>query len=392
MVQKGVESNVSSFTIVKARAWLETKQATQLQKVMQSLALRVAQAKYVLVCLGKKGEIFRIESGHRLFPPRAPAALMEYAQHALKWYEEQTKTVWEKAVQRIPFPAREETESFIREWESVLEEMRRMVMQNWVHSDMNESLQSVIQLEQAVRVLGEMERPFSEIQFREKVAREELKQLEEQRRRVEISDAYDTVRKLTHSRNQLNAQKEELEKQWMEAWNRVAVVFEIMENEPAALDRLTHAQQEWLHTYVKNPLGARARDAHAHGLKVLVQLALEEVKRNIWPLPVQQMKYFENNLQHEMDSRFFEAFFWQNNQLDSTLMTNQKMVTQHPLHRSMQEWNEQLRQREQLLQETQAQLQQMQKNILKQREIVKQELQLINPVLQSHWNWVISLD
>lgn len=331
------QQKMEEVSLHEALARIEQTRAESREAALKLMALRMAAQKYLWNTALRKnwGTFMDTPHAKTLIPGTNTTAWVEYARNGMDLFATRIEPVWQRHVARLSEREKMDYVAWSNEWKQNLEELRRIWAQRiesaWsekAHALLDEVLREDMLEKKMTTNAQHARKEFYRMQAEAVEAGAALLTFES-------DEQFTETRMLIEELDLRIQEKHALEKRWKEEWEAIAPIFEIISNEPSALQNMELAQVQLLANYVKNPAQARLRDPHATVLKRLIELALQEVEKNEWPLPTAQMQEYARRLKHAQQEKFFEHTFWKGNELEVETQQLQKALQERESYR---EW------------------------------------------------------
>ena len=319
----------------RALARVEEQRSELRKKVSQSLALRTAQIKYLINrgLQSRWNEWTRVAATHPLFPPMQENKVIDYALRAHALFQPTIYQEWLGKASRLSPQEQQAFVAWLSEWEEVLDEMRRMTVQNLSSMPEEKIAEELARIQQWDDERQAEKKKEIACMRAAQSCRESAADTMTDINAMEQAHAFIPIRRGVEALHEWQAQKQSLEQEWMRNWEAIQPIMEILSNETLLLEKMELSAIQLLQNYVKNPWQARARDAHASGLKMLMEVAMHEVKKNEWPLPTAQMHEYARRLEKTREGKFFEYYFWKANEVESNGQVVRKELDSNPEYR-----------------------------------------------------------
>ncbi len=371
------------MSLLEARSRAHELIRSDHEKVIKLLMLRVAQVKYVM----NRTPLFSHENVSSLrskIEPPSPGsgdALIQYALTMHELFVSSYKSLFEHA------PDANENNSWLRELEETLLEMRRIVMQNLSKHPALRPYNLLTKLSEHVEKYEELGSEYTLLQTeKNRLLRESIflnNEAEEHCSRT----GYDTLTRLNSSFDKLVMEKRALNEHWMNHWNSLSVIFKCLAENEKASASWENAQHRMMHLYLTNPALTREKDAHGQGLVMILRLAVSALELDENVFVGLNKEDVHATILRALEDPLFVHYIEHVHALDVAIAANQNERDNHPLHRALMD----VGQRENSIVLSQEKVEEAIFNTIQLRENVAKEIQSVwkeaNQVCQSQLNF-----
>ena len=379
------------LSLHEARERIQLAREESREAALKLMALRMASQKYLWNLAQKKNwnRFMDASQAKAIVPDTNTKAWVDYARDGMDFFITHVEPLWQRHIARASEREKLEYFEWISEWKQNLEELRRIWAQR-IESSWSErahvAVEEVLREEDAEnKIVSASQHARKEFYRAQEIATEANANLLE----FQTHASFAETRRLIEMMDVCMSEKQSLERRWKEEWDAVAPVLEILSNEAPALQRMEMSHIQMLATYVRNPTQGRARDPHAAVLKGLLELALQEVEKNEWPLPTAQMQEYERRLRRALQEKFFEHTFWKGNELEVESQQLQKGLQEKEGYRKWIALRSAVAQAAQEEEKWKHAWQESEAQAALQKKRLHQSIAALNSILSLHTKWQI---
>ncbi len=329
-------SALQKITFSEACAFFSERLMKDQGKVIQSLALRAAQLKYVISCLTKHaqrvGDDDLAQGLEKYSPPMSEQKLLAYANTMHhEWTQKAVPLLQKKWGENPP----EKICVWIQEAEDVLVDMRRITAQNLSKHPALKPHQLAESAAAEMNGLDEATHAKDAFETNLLAWKNELDAAERARDELVMRKGFDSFSRLEESFQHLTREKTARTNAWLNVWGDVQPCLEYLNEHSEKFSEMENAQMRILQWYLASPLNAIQRDVHGAGIVMLLRFAVEALLEMSDSKKTQTIR---ETLEKALEEESFVAYFEQMIQLDEAIRWNVRTYQEHELFPIKANW------------------------------------------------------